>query len=147
MRGRACWALGAVIAAGLVPVACGGSDASSEGKPATLERVVGADGLYRVTLTARAAERIGIETAEVGAGVEARRAQRVVPFSAVIYQPDGGTWTYTSPEPLVYLRQAITVETVDEGLAFLSEGPPTGTVVVTVGAAELLGVESGIGGK
>ncbi len=70
----------------------------------------------------------------------------VIPYSAVIYDQRGGTWTYTNPEPLVFVRQAISIEYIDGDLAVLLDGPPAGTEVVTVGAAELFGVENGVGG-
>jgi hypothetical protein len=69
-----------------------------------------------------------------------------VPYEAVLYDEHGDTWTYTSPAERVFVRAAITVETIADGLAIISEGPPVGTAVVTVGGAELWGVETGIGG-
>lgn len=72
--------------------------------------------------------------------------QLVVPYSAVMYHFDGSTWTYTNPEPFVYVRESITIDHIDGDVAFLSEGPPAGTTVVTVGAAELYGVEFGVKG-
>jgi len=71
---------------------------------------------------------------------------RVVPYAAVIYGVHGETWVYTNPEPLVYVREPVTVHYIEGDLAVLSEGPPAGTVVVTAGGAELLGAESGVGG-
>ena len=50
-------------------------------------------------------------------------------------------FTYTNPEPFAYVQQPITVDTIDASQAVLSAGPAAGTQVVTVGAAELLGVE------
>ena len=119
---------------------------SSHIEPATIASVEGTE-LYRVTLTEEAAERLGIQTAPVShAEGEGSGTQRtVIPFSAVVYETDGDTWTYTSPEPLVFVRHRITVESVDGDMAVLSDGPPLGTEVVTVGAALLLGVESGVG--
>ncbi len=74
-------------------------------------------------------------------------AQRlIIPYSAVIYGLNGEAWVYTNPEPLTFVRQPITIEYVDDDEAVLSEGPAAGTEVVTVGGAELFGVESGIGG-
>ena len=31
----------------------------------------------------------------------------VIPYSAVLYDADGATWMYTSPKPLVFVRQDI----------------------------------------
>jgi hypothetical protein len=65
----------------------------------------------------------------------------VVPYAAVLYDAHGDAWTYTSPEPLTFVRHRITVDNIQGDLAFLSSGPPVGTLVVTVGAAELYGAE------
>ena len=43
-------------------------------------------------------------------------------------------------------RVLIAAFVIDGDLAVLSHGPPSGTEVVTVGAAELFGAEFGIGG-
>jgi hypothetical protein len=71
---------------------------------------------------------------------------KVVPYAAVIYGVHGETWVYTNPEPLVFIREPITIDYIEGDLAVLSEGPPAGTAVVTVGGSELFGAESGIGG-
>jgi hypothetical protein len=61
----------------------------------------------------------------------------------VLYDPDGATWTYTSPKPLEYVRANITVKSIDGQRAILTKGPAPGTAVVTLGATELWGVEYG----
>ena len=71
--------------------------------------------------------------------------QKVVPYSAVIYGAHGDTWLYVNPEPLVFVRHAIIVDYIDDEQAVLKEGPAVGTLVVTVGAAELFGFEHKIG--
>lgn len=71
---------------------------------------------------------------------------KVVPYAAVIYGLNGETWVYSNPEPLVYVREPITVDYIEGDLVVLSEGPPAGSAVVTVGGAELFGAESGVGG-
>lgn len=71
--------------------------------------------------------------------------RKVVPYSAVLYDPRGKTWVYTSPEPLVFVRQPIVVDFIEGDRAVLKEGPAVGTEVVTAGAAELFGVENKIG--
>ncbi|HEX6867287.1 MAG TPA: hypothetical protein VF119_00710, partial [Candidatus Limnocylindrales bacterium] len=60
--------------------------------------------------------------------------------------PEGATWAYTNPEGLLFVRAPISVERIVGDLAILSEGPPAGTLVVTVGGAELWGAEHGVGG-
>lgn len=69
----------------------------------------------------------------------------VVPYSAVVYGLHGETWAYTNPEPLTFIRHPITVEYIEGGQAFLSDGPPIGTSVVTVGAQLLYGADTGVG--
>ena len=46
-----------------------------------------------------------------------------------------------------YQRKPITVTEIDGAVAQLSAGPPAGSAVVTVGAAELLGTEYNISGE
>jgi hypothetical protein len=123
----------------LVLSACGGTaeeDASES--PAAVEQIKGTE-LNRVTLTAEAARRLDVQT------VAARSAGKrtVIPYAAVLYDPDGRTWTYTSPEQLVFVRKDINVDRIDGDSAILTAGPSPGTAVVTVGADELWGVEYG----
>lgn len=133
-----------MVVAALPLAACGGSTAAGDDAiaPAVLEQVEGSD-IVRITLTQEAAGRLDIQTAQVqdasGSG-----QQTAIPYAAVLYEPEGATFTYTSPEPLVFVRQPITVDRIEGDLAFLAEGPPAGTAVVTVGAAELFGTELGI---
>ncbi len=101
-----------------------------------------ASGLKQLTLSARAAERLGLETAPVAGSGSALS----VPYAAVIYDAQGDTWSYVNTEPLVFLRAQITVEEIDGNTAVLSAGPEVGTSVVTTGAAELYGAEIGVGG-
>ena len=69
------------------------------------------------------------------------KIQKTIPYSAVIYDADGGTWAYTTSEHLTFVRDEIKVERIDGDTAYLSDGPAAGTEVVTVGAAELVGLE------
>jgi len=70
-----------------------------------------------------------------------------VPYSAVIYWIDGGTWVYAQTGPRTFVRQAIDIDEVDGDVAVLKAGPPAGTSVVTVGGEELLGTEFAIEGE
>ncbi len=71
--------------------------------------------------------------------------QSVIPYSAVIYGVNGETWTYINPEPLTFIRHAITVDYIEGGQAFLFDGPPVDTSIVTVGAQLLYGTDTGVG--
>jgi hypothetical protein len=97
-------------------------------------------GLGRLTVTAKAAERLGIETVTV----EEMEGRRVVSSNAVMVDASGSRFVYSNPEPLVFVRELIEVEIENDGRAWLADGPPAGTRVVTIGASELHGAESGI---
>jgi len=129
----------ALAVAALAASGCGDSpsEEGGGGEQAKVAPVKGTD-LRSVTLTAQAAKRLGIETAAVRR-LGARRS--VVPYDAVLYGADGATFTYTSPKPRVYVRAPITVVRIDDDTAILSNGPPVGTEVVTVGSQELYGSE------
>ena len=71
--------------------------------------------------------------------------QKVIPYSAVLYDATGGTWIYTTSEPLVFVRHRIEVESIEGDHAILKEGPAVGATVVTLGAVELLGIERKFG--
>ena len=126
-----------VIALGLVGLAlalsaCGGSSESpAPAEPAKITKLAG--GGDQITLTADAAKRIDVKTA----AVESDGGYTVIPYAAVLYDPDGATWTYTNPKPLVYERADITVKNIDGERAILAKGPAPGTAVVTLGATEL----------
>ncbi|HKQ56856.1 MAG TPA: hypothetical protein VJY35_03220 [Candidatus Eisenbacteria bacterium] len=112
--------------------------------PAKLEDTA-EKGISRVILEARAAERIGLRTAQVreeqvrvGGDLVTRK---VVPYGAIMYDTKGETWTFTNPSPLTFVRHRIVVEDVQGDQVILAEGPAAGTAVVTVGAAELMGAE------
>jgi hypothetical protein len=116
------------------------SQGNGTNEPARVERL-GETGLSRVILTAKAANRLGIQTTTVR-DVQIRGTPRkVIPYSALLYDLHGNTWVYTNPEPLTFVRAHISVDYIDGDLAVLSEGPPSGTAVVTVGAPELYGTE------
>ncbi len=70
--------------------------------------------------------------------------KKTLPYDAVIYGVNGETWVYTNPEPLVYIREPITIDYIEDNQAVLLKGPAVGTKVVTVGVAELFGAETGV---
>jgi hypothetical protein len=106
-------------------------------EPAKLEPVKGDDDLQRVTFTAEAAERIGLRTATV------RRAgeHTTVPYAALLYDPYGKTYVYTSPRSLEYVRVEVRIRGIGGDRVVLFDGPPVGTEIVTVGATEVYGTE------
>jgi hypothetical protein len=52
---------------------------------------------------------------------------------------------YVSPSANTYTREPVTVEVIEGDRAVLAAGPAAGTAVVSVGAAELYGTETGVG--
>jgi hypothetical protein len=67
--------------------------------------------------------------------------QMVAPLAAIYYDGVGDPWVYTNPEPLTYERKRVTVEKIVGQQAVLSEAPPIGTEIVTVGNSLLFGAE------
>jgi len=148
------------------------SDAPTKIEPAKREPIEGSE-LIRLILSPRAAERLGIQTVPIGEEeVALERAalaladpasptdpgslmpatsaegssgtmQKVVPYSALLYDTHGNTWVYTSPKPLTFVRHQVEVDYIEGDVAVLSDGPATGISVVSIGAVELYGTEFG----
>ena len=148
------WAVLGLIVAAVLPLAgckagaASGAEVEAKVKPATIEKIAGTE-LSRLTLTAKAAARLDIKTEAVADEQKERSGKtalrKVVPYSAVLYDATGTTWVYTSPEPLVFVRQKITIDYIEGGVAVLSDGPATGVKVVTLGASLLYGTEFEVG--
>jgi hypothetical protein len=126
--------------------ACAGPPASAAKgvEPFSLKPIDGT-GLAEVKVTPLSARRIGIKTAPVREFAIGATVRKVVDYAALIYEPSGATSVYTNPKALVFVRHAVTVESNDGNNVVLSDGPPAGTPVVTVGGAQLLGMEFGVG--
>ncbi len=124
-----------------------GADDYQYVEPAHLEKIDGSE-LSKLKLTEKAVERLGVETAPVtlevleGGGPDERL---VIPFAAVIYDAHAHVWVYTNPHPREYVRHEIKVDFIKGDKVVLFEGPPVGTQMVTVGAAELYGTEYEVG--
>jgi hypothetical protein len=101
-------------------------------------------GLSQITLPARAAQRLDIQTGEIR---DDPSGMRTAPFSSIIYNLDGDAWVYKVSAPLTYVREAVMIEMIKLDRAYLKEGPPAGTQVVTVGVPELYGTEVGVNGE
>jgi hypothetical protein len=145
---RRSWLITLVLISALGIVVYSGVAADETGmgqtEPAYVEPIEGGS-LNRIVLSERAAERIALATTPVTDDASSGAPRKVIPYAAVIYSPNGETWAYTSPEPRVFVREAIEVERIEGDMAILTAGPDAGTEVVTVGGAELLGAESGLG--
>jgi hypothetical protein len=135
-----------VLVAGFGLAGCGqsaGSGTSGE-KPAKVEKVAGAQ-TATVTLTELAVKRLDIKTVAVRDEPLTGQQRKMIPYSAVLYDPQGQAWTFTNTQPRTYVRQRISVDQISGDMAVLIDGPASGTTVVTVGAAELYGAELGVG--
>jgi hypothetical protein len=134
----------ALVIAGLQMSACREVEEEEAAgyEPAQLVDVRGKSDLKRVRFTAEGARRVGLRTAPIR---EARNLE-VVPYEALIYDPDGRTYVYVVTKPLSFQREEVEVDRVRGERVLLSAGPPAGTRVVTVGAAEVHGTELEIAG-
>jgi RND family efflux transporter MFP subunit len=66
-----------------------------------------------------------------------------VPWSAIVHDIHGGSWVYEQTAERTYVRKRVRVRFVTDNTAVLASGPAPGTKVVTAGAAELFGTETG----
>ena len=134
---------GLVLVAGLASLsACGEAstgydyETATHHEPAKLEPIKGTD-VQRVIFDAEGAKRVGLKTAPI----QQNGQEKIMPYAALIYDAEGNTYAYTAPKPLTYVRQKIDIDHLDGDSVVLSEGPPVGTQVVTVGVDEVYGTE------
>lgn len=142
MRHKYLWFAVVLYIVALPLVACSQTPATTEEiKPVTIEHLTGAEPT-RVTLTEEAANRLDIQIAKVGDAAVNGTQRRVIPYAAIVYDAQGNTWIYTNPAPLTFFRHSIAVDSISGDQAVLSDGPDSGTAIVTVGAEELFGSET-----
>ena len=142
-------AAGLAAAVGGVLAGCGGAGSHADPPPAALKAIPGTP-VKEVLLTARAEQRLGIATQPVrtAAGPSGRHGSyEVIPYSAVVYDNDGSTWTYVNTAGRTFVREPIVINAIEGAEAVLDRGPALGAPVVTVGAPELLGTEYDISGE
>jgi hypothetical protein len=129
---------------------CSEAGASNEGSPDTAVTVEenGEDQPARLTVSERAEQRLGLRTEPVRPLTgQANGATEVIAYSAVVYDADGKSWTFSAPSPRTYIRVPIVISSIAGQTVQLKSGPPVGTQVVVVGAPELVGAEAGISGE
>jgi hypothetical protein len=112
----------------------------STAEPTSVTPVKGQDDIQQVTFTADAARRVGLRTV----AVRPSGSRMSIPYAALIYNEEGKTYTYVSRKPLVFVRVPIAVDRIAGDRVLLRHGPPTGTRVVTTGAAEIYSAEFGV---
>lgn len=69
----------------------------------------------------------------------------VVPWSAILYDINGGNWVYIRIASRVYSRRRVEVSHIVNDFAVLTRGVKVGDEVVAAGAAEIFGTEFGVG--
>ncbi len=142
MKSSARWKVVGLCVAWLPLAACAKPPVEEEveSKAVKVEHIEGSE-LSRVIVTEEAATRLDLQTGAIRT-VSLRGVQRkVMPYASILYDTEGHAWAYTVMEPLTFVRAPVTVDYIDGDLAVLSDGPPAGTKVVTVGAQELYGSE------
>jgi hypothetical protein len=98
--------------------------------------------IMKVTLTPKAAERLGVLIDEVRADPSGRR---IVPYASVLYDLTGKTWVYISADPLTFVRGAVVIDTIKGDNVYLTDGPPAGTKVLAAGVPQVFGTEVKVG--
>jgi hypothetical protein len=141
-------ALTAALAISALLVGCGGSSGRHIPASSRLTHVAGSPA-SKIVLTALGAQRIGIQTTAVRAAPASHpaatsRGQVVIPYASVIYDPSGAGLAFVSAGRLTYAEVRITVDHISGGSVYLAKGPAKGAQVVTVGAEELYGVQTGV---
>ena len=116
MRAQRPLQLAFVAITALALLAC--STTSAKGTPITPSKTEAIQGssIKKVTLTESAVQRLAIETAQVVEEPFGPRGEpgprKIVPASSVIYDLTGGTWVFTNPTPLAYVREPIVIDYV-----------------------------------
>ncbi len=131
-----------VVGPGDPPEAPGVEAVRIQGPPTADPATVSADLFYRLDNSDgsfRPGQRVGVSVELTGSV-----AGTVIAWSAILHDIYGGTWLYESLGEHVYARRRVEVSDVIQDYALLSRGPPPGTRVVVVGAAELYSTEFGI---
>jgi multidrug efflux pump subunit AcrA (membrane-fusion protein) len=135
-----------VLVVGLLLSACSvqAQNAAPELQPAVVEPIEGTE-FNRVVLSEKAAQRLDVQTTPVRNEQVNGTERMVIPYGALIYDLQGATWVYVSPQPLTFERKAVTVDFIDGDIVVLTDGPAVGTEVAMVGVPELYGIDTGVG--
>jgi hypothetical protein len=136
------WAVALMVATAISVPGCSGTKPDDDTyRPAEIEEIEDSDA-KRVTLTADAAARIGLELASAQRDGE----YTAIPYAALIYDGDGEQWVFEADGGLTFVRTEVVVDRIDGDVARLSEGLSHGDRVVTLGVTELYGAELEIDG-
>ncbi len=98
------------LAASLVLSACSAQpEADAPVPPVQVEHLTG-EQPTRVSLTEDAIQRLDLQTETVEMEAVNGAQQTVIPYSSIVYDTQGKTWVYTSPQAGTYLRTPVQVE-------------------------------------
>ncbi|MBK6489210.1 MAG: efflux RND transporter periplasmic adaptor subunit [Gemmatimonadetes bacterium] len=113
--------------------------------PPSADAVSASADLYYAVANPGAVLRPG-ERVQVAVPLQVQGAEVLtVPWASVVFDYSGGTWVYERVAPRQYVRRRISLGEVSGAWAEVRGGLAAGAVVVTDGAAELLGTEFGAG--
>ena len=137
----------------LAAAGCGGSTHVRVQAAARLIHTPGSSS-SKIVLSAVGAQRIGLVTAtarRVSAPKPAKGKKApsagpsvIIPASAVIYDPSGKTYAFVVVGHLTYQEVPVQVDNMTATSAYLRSGPRAGASVVSRGAEELYGVQTGV---
>src|SRR5512142_1026908 len=100
-------------------------EAAPEVAPVHVEHLSGAQPT-RVTLTPDAVKRLDLQTDSVQVANVNGFENTTIPYSSIVYDTEGNTWVYTSPEAGTYLRTSVQVELIDGDDVTIAAGLPAG---------------------
>ncbi|MFK4531562.1 hypothetical protein ABIF90_009543 [Bradyrhizobium japonicum] len=129
------------VCLGMVCVLVLSAETIGKSTPARVDPTLDAN-IKKITLTPKAAERLGILIDEVRADPSGRL---IVPYASVLYDLSGKAWIYISAEPLTFVRGPIEIDTIKGENVYLSDGPPVGTKVLAAGVPQIFGTEVKVG--
>ncbi len=127
----------------MIALAGCGSEAAYE-KIEPYELTETPEGVNEVALTQRASERLQMETAPI-AVADGADGMFTVPYAALIYDNNGGTWVYQQTDSLKYKRVPVVVDYIEGDTVYLTDAPEVGTPVAVTSVAELYGTDTGVG--
>lgn len=135
------------VLAGLSGCADGAAATTKARDPFVVEKFEDPNRAPRLHIEPAAVVRILLRTALIGGpSVDGERTfAGSLPYAALLYKPDGTAFVYLNPEPNVFERHTVTVADIVDGVVRYTTGPAEGHAVVTDGAAELMGIEFGVG--
>lgn len=134
-----------LVVAGISLSACGSSSTPSIPAAGKLVHVAGSSAGH-VVLTPLGAQRLGVETAAVQAAPAhaAGGPSLLIPYSSLVYDANGNTYVFVRLSALTFAEVPVSVGQISGDSVYLLRGPAAGARVVTVGAEELYGVQTGV---